>query len=133
MWNEPISCELSQPCEYCIATHKKENWFPCPVDHDQVFISCRLCFQDYVFKYKFEEQEGKSVYKNFGSVIKHFNGIEYLNILNKRIDEFMKSTLKNEIHRRNYFENDYILGCHIIKYIDNKIIYGTDIDYIEYY
>ena len=129
MWNSPMTCELPDPCEYCIATHKKENWFPCPVDHDTIFISCNVCVNDYAFKYKFEAEDSKLVYKNFESVIKHFNGIEYLNILNKRIDEYLKSSLKHEIHRSNYFENDYIMGCHIAIYIECKILYGTDIDY----
>ena len=58
------------------------------------FISCKICVNDYAFKYKFEEENGYLVYKNFVSVIKHFNGIEYLNTLNNKIDEYMKSSLK---------------------------------------
>ncbi len=123
LWNDPINCKLPQPCDYCIQLHKKENWFACPVNHDDVFISCKICVNDYAFKYKFEEENGKLVYKNFESVIKHFNGIEYLTTLDKRIDEYMKSELKHFVHRYNYFENDIILGCHIRIYIDYKILF----------
>lgn len=121
MWNDLTECKQSQPCEYCISIRKTENWFSCPVDHNGVFPSCNACIYKSSYKYNFEEQDGKLVFKKYESVIKHFNGIEYLNILNKRIDEYMNSELKNNIKYNNYFENDYILGCHIMKHIENKI------------
>ncbi len=37
----------------------------------------------------------------------------------------MKSELKEQIYYSNYFENDYILGCHIGGYIECKILYDN--------